>query len=139
MRQFLDCDEWREHVYRCLEDNKLPNCPHPRSQCADAFDSAQELKFHLRDVHCVQFIKGSKKSRPADEVGDTLPKRKRARGTNKNDVNMEFEAFKFIDETAKFWSHEMNETLITSSTFPSTAPSTAPSTPPSIDSTQMTD
>jgi hypothetical protein len=152
MRQFQERAGWREHVYGhhgCLEASELSKCPHPRSQCADAFVSTQELKFHLQDVHCVEFIKGSKKSRPADEVSDKHPKCRRVRGTNKNDANMEFEEiskqkFKFVDEAAKLYSHEMSGISTTSSTLPPTAPSpassdastvtlTAPSTPPSIE------
>jgi hypothetical protein len=61
MHQFLDRAKWRDHIHKHigkdLGDSKPPICPHPRPQCAEAFESVQELRFHLQDVHCLEFTR----------------------------------------------------------------------------------
>ena len=55
MRQFLDRPTWQAHLDRHNEKtgiNERLKCPHPRAQCDEAFESAQELRFHLQDIHC---------------------------------------------------------------------------------------
>ena len=54
MYQFLDRAKWRDHIHKHIGEDlggsKPPLCPHPRPQCAGAFESVQELMFHLQDV-----------------------------------------------------------------------------------------
>ena len=71
MRQFLDRPAWQGHLDQHnerLEVSEAAKCPHPRAHCDEAFDSAQELRFHLQDVHCAGCTKGLKRSGVKDEA-----------------------------------------------------------------------
>jgi hypothetical protein len=117
MHQFLDRPEWQDHIDQHsgnLGDSKAPLCPHPRVQCADAFESLQGLKFHLQDVHCVVPRKGSKRSSPESEV-DTRPYK-----FSRHNLDLDSEAYviqehKFVDEAAKLRSWESYGRSTTSS------------------------
>lgn len=79
MRQFLNRSEWQDHIDQHSENwggDKAPICPHPRGLCVDAFQSVQELKFHLQDVHCVELKEECKRSSPESEGGTKLRKLK---------------------------------------------------------------
>jgi hypothetical protein len=108
IRQFPDRPEWQDHIDQHSENlggSKVPMCPHPRGQCADAFKSAQELKFHLQDVHCVELRKGCKRSSPESEV-DTRPRKiKSPVYANPHEACVKQE-YKFVDKAANLWSRE---------------------------------
>jgi hypothetical protein len=116
MRQFLDRPEWQDHLDQHngkLEVSEVPKCPHPRAQCGEAFKSAQELRFHLQDVHCVEPTKGLKRSSVEHEAGSKPFKVKRASGANPRSSGTETDAyhkqeFKFIDDAAKMWDLEIH-------------------------------
>ncbi|KAL1847875.1 hypothetical protein Plec18170_008285 [Paecilomyces lecythidis] len=72
MYQFLNRAPWKEHVSRCFanwveEPQKISGatglvfCPHPHPKCAGFSASALELRFHLEDIHCCDFIREAKK------------------------------------------------------------------------------
>lgn len=75
-------------------------------QCEDAFKSAQEVKFHLQNVHYAEFIKASKKSKLADDVGARPCNYKMARTTFKQDPGVSIreyitQVYEFVDQTAE--------------------------------------
>jgi hypothetical protein len=116
MRQFLDQPEWQDHLdqhNRKLEVSEVPKCPHPRAQCSEAFKSAQELRFHLQDVHYAKPTKGLKRSSVEHEAGSKPFKVKRASSANPRSSGTETDAyhkqeFKFIDNAAKMWDLEIH-------------------------------
>ncbi|KAI9752223.1 MAG: hypothetical protein M1835_001112 [Candelina submexicana] len=114
MQQFPDRPKWQAHVdehVAKLDSSKTLICPHPRVQCTEAFESVQEFKFHLQDVHCVVPGKGFKRSSPESEP-DTRPRKfKRPRETNRPDPEMETEVhvkqeYHFMDEAVKLQSRD---------------------------------
>jgi hypothetical protein len=112
--QFPDRGEWREHIHGHmgnLECYKVLICPHPRPQCDEAFESEQELKFHLQDVHCYELTKGFKRLNLEHEVDAEPHEGKKARDTDHHGPDMKFDAycnqeFKFVDEGPKLCSLE---------------------------------
>ena len=94
MQHFLDREKWKTHIDRHME--RLDGCKalkrsHSRSKCVDVFPSVLELKFHLQDVHCIEFIKKIKR-RKFESEENTLPARKKRPGKIKNhgpDVKLE--------------------------------------------------
>lgn len=89
-------------------------CPHPQGWCADAFESVQELKFHLQDVHCVELRKGCKRSSPDSEV-DTRPRKIKSPGdANRHEACVKQE-YKFVDEAAKLRIRETSRESTSSS------------------------
>jgi hypothetical protein len=160
MQQFPDLAPWREHLSGHLailekqspDDSKSLKCPLVSlPQCEDAFKSAQEVKFHLQNVHCAEFVKASKKSKLTDDV-DAKPRNcKKARTTFKQDPDVSIgecatQVYEFVDQTAEQWNQKSHRTSKISSSTPSahrstslsTAPSTAPSTPPLVNSRSST-
>ena len=117
MRQFLDRAEWQNHIDQHNENlggSEAPMCPHSRWQCADAFQSVQELEFHLQDVHCVELRKECKRSSPESE-GDTRPRKiKCSNHANRHSPCFKQE-YKFVDEAAKVWSRETSRKQTASS------------------------
>ena len=116
MCQFIDRPEWQDHLNQHngkLEVSEVPKCPHPRAQCGEAFKSAQELRFHLQGVHCVELTKGLKRSSVEHEADSKPFKVKRASGANPRGSDTEIDAcreqeFKFIDEAAKLSNLEIH-------------------------------
>jgi len=73
--QFLDRERWRRHIddhIAELAGCKATKCPHPRPKCVEDFTSILELKFHLQDVHCIEFTKEIKRQR-WDSEEETMP------------------------------------------------------------------
>ena len=70
---------------------KVPICPHPRPQCDEPFESEQELKFHLQDVHCYELMKGFKRLNLENEVDAEPHEGKKARDTNHHSSDMKFD------------------------------------------------
>jgi hypothetical protein len=126
MQQFLDREKWKAHIDRHikrLDDCKATKCPHPRLKCVDAFQSVLEMKFHLQDVHCIDFTKGIKRRRSGSEVEFEPDRRKRSRRTKDHDLDVKLQTwpqftYKFVDETTKLYGQQYAGT----------------STPPSISS-----
>lgn len=111
MHQVLDRNIWREHIHQQIMNLEVPVCPHPRTQCTESFESMQELKYHLVNVHCVELKKGSKRSSPENEVHTRPPKVKRTSSIALRNYKMEVEAYrkqgyKFVNEGTKFWSQD---------------------------------
>jgi hypothetical protein len=62
---------WIIYVSKCYQDDiaqasslrndKLLRCAHLRPRCGAVFESAQKLRFHYEDVHCVAFNEGTKR------------------------------------------------------------------------------
>lgn len=89
-----------------LDDTKTLKCPYPREQCDEAFQSMQDLKFHLQDVHCVDLKRGCKRSCP-DSDATPRPSKTKISGDNhrrhpapRSDGHIKQE-YKFVDEAAK--------------------------------------
>ena len=81
------------------------------------------MKFHLQDVHCIQFTKGIKRRRSGSEVEFEPDRRKRSRRTKDHDQDVKLErwpqfTYEFVDETTKLCGQQYAGT----------------STPPSISS-----
>ena len=123
MQQFPDRLKWQLHIDEhvgMLDGSKASICPHPRTQCTEAFESVQEFKFHLQDVHCVVPGKGLKRSSPESDP-DTKPRKfRRPLETNLSDINMEIEVrikqeYQFVDEAAKLRSRDTSRKSTTSS------------------------
>lgn len=84
-----------EHVSKCvqtLDGTKAAQCPHPLPWCPTSFESAQKRRFHLQDVHCIEFPKGTKRCRSEAETeikaeNDT-DGTKKPRRSNKPDADM---------------------------------------------------
>ncbi len=160
MQQFPDLGPWREHLSghlailekQSLYDFKSLKCPLVSlPQCEDTFQSAQEVKFHLQNVHCAGFVKASKKCKLTDDGGARPRNCKKARTTFKQDSDVSIgecatQVYEFIDQTADQWdqkSHRASKISLSTpsahrSTSLSTAPSTAPSTPPLVNSRSST-
>ena len=89
-----------------LDGCKATKCLHPRPKCVDAFPSFLEMKFHLQNVHCIEFTKGVKRRRSSSKV-DTMPARKkRSRQTKDHNPDMKVDmwpqfTYEFVDETMK--------------------------------------
>jgi hypothetical protein len=64
------------------------------------------MKFHLQDVHCIEFTKGVKRGRSGSEP-ETMPARKkRSRQTKDHDQDVKLDTwpqftYAFVDETTK--------------------------------------
>jgi hypothetical protein len=155
MQPFPDLAPWREHLSGHLatlekqspDDSKSLRCPDVfLPQCEDAFKCVQEVKFHLQNVHCGEFIKASKRSKPADDEGARPRNCKMGRTTFKQDPDVSIGEFtthiyEFVDQTAEQGKQKRHRTSTPSthrSKSLSTAPSTAPSTPPLVDSGSST-
>lgn len=70
-QQFPDRLKWQSHIddyVAKLDERKTPMCPHPRTQCTEAFSSMQDLKFDLQDVHCIELRKGCKRPSPENKA-----------------------------------------------------------------------
>ena len=109
MQQFLDREKWKAHIdshIERLDGCKATKCPHPRPKCVKAFPSVLEMKFHLQDVHCIEFTKGVKRRRSGSEP-ETMPAwKKRSRQTNDHDHDVKLDTwpqltYAFVDETTK--------------------------------------
>ena len=62
MMQFPDKEVWRDHVTCCvqkLDDYSMAGCLLP--WCTTLWEGALKRQFHLQDVHCVEFTKGTKR------------------------------------------------------------------------------
>ena len=107
MQQFLDREKWKAHLdghIDMLDGCKATKCSHPRQKCVDAFPSVLELKFHLQDVHCIEFTKGIKRRRSTSGVDTMSPRRKRARIGKDRDPDVKVDiwpqsTYEFVDET----------------------------------------
>jgi hypothetical protein len=114
--RFPDRGMWKEHIHEHngnLGHNNTPKCPSQRPQCAEAFESEQELKFHLQDVHCFELMKGFKRLNLEDEADVKPSEVKKARANHhgpdmKTDPSSNQE-LKFVDETAKLWNQDTSE------------------------------
>ncbi len=126
MQQFLDQGKWKAHLdghIKLLDGCKATKCTHPRPKYVDAFPSVLELKFHLQDIHYIEFTKGIKRRRSGSEVEFEPNRRKRSRRTKDHDLDVKLETwpqftYKFVDETTKLYGQQYAGT----------------STPPSISS-----
>ena len=115
-RQFPDAGEWRVHIYQHfheLSPEKVQICPHPRPQCAVAFESEQELRFHLQDVHCPDLMKDFKRLRGAHDDEDIKASTAKRIKVFKTEPDAEFQ---FVDEGLKLWHQEAPVKSKTSST-----------------------
>lgn len=118
-QQFPDRLKWQSHIddhIAKLDERKTPICPHPRTQCTEAFSSMQDLKFHLQDVHCIELRRGCKRPSPESEgdpgsrkvriSGDVQPRGSDLRTAA--DIKPEY---KFVDEAAKMSVREVPRRL----------------------------
>lgn len=125
MRQFPDRSEWQDHINQHRENlvhNKASMCSHPQRRCADTFESVQELKYHLQDVHCVELRKGCKRFSPDSEVNTGLRKIKSPGDTNRHEACVKQE-YKFVNEAAKLRIREtFRESTSSSITFKPSTP-----------------
>lgn len=78
------------HIKR-LNDCKAIKCLHSRLKCVDAFQFVLKMKFHLQNVHCIDFIKDIKRRRSDSEVKFEPDRRKRSRRTKNHDLNVKLE------------------------------------------------
>jgi hypothetical protein len=83
----------------------------PTPTTAEAFESVQELRFHLRGVHCLELTKGFKRSKPEGEVATKPRNVNRANDTSRHCPDMEADTcpkqeYKFVDKAAKLWGQE---------------------------------
>ena len=155
MKQFLDLAPWRRHLsdhfmtfeIQRPDDPEALRCPlFPLPQCEDTFKSAQEFKFHLQNIHCAEFVKASKGSKPADDLRRSY---KMANGIFKKDHEIDTgeyapQVYEFVDQSAENWNHKRRRTSKTfptaNSTHHSMSVSTAPTaTPTLVDWTSMTE
>lgn len=123
-QQFPDRLKWQSHIddhIAKLEGEKPPICLHPRTQCTEVFFSMQDLKFHLQDVHCIEFSKGCK--RPSLESEADPESRKvrisgdvQRRGSDLWTAAHVKPEYKFVDEAAKISVREASRRSTASST-----------------------
>ena len=92
-----------------LSEDSLPSKYNSVSQCpicVEAFLSVLKMKFHLRDVHCIEFTKGVKRGRSGSETATMPAWKKRSRQTKDHDQDVKLDtwphfAYAFVDETTK--------------------------------------
>lgn len=98
MQQFLDREKRKAYInghIEMLDGCKATKCTYPRRKCVDAFPSVLEMKFHLQDVHCIEFTRGQTKYYDADVKLDSWP---------------QF-LYEFVDETTKLCGQHATGTL----------------------------
>lgn len=112
LRQYPDRGPWKDHghhhykqyIQTCLDEGKPPKCPHIGIRCVSAFNSAKQLKFHLLDVHCPDFIKEPTVLETPGEWDQEPARLKLPRRSLKKDFaagkDVKWE-YHFIDETAE--------------------------------------
>lgn len=123
MHQYRNRQTWMTHVSNCYEqdvakqtsslgNDKSLKCAHLHPRCAVAIHSAQGLRFHYEDVHCIEFTKGIKRCLSDTEIDiddnadmgvdgletpqDVTPNKACVKGTVRQTTQ-----FKFVHETGK--------------------------------------
>ena len=110
MKQFLNKEDWKDHVTQCvqsLDDSSAAGCPLP--WCTTPWEGVLKRRFHLQDVHCVEFTKGIKRDRSDYAAEDQVPtatdgdKRRcvNQAGPNRADGLHPTMGHHFIDETVE--------------------------------------
>ena len=109
--QFLDRAKWKMHVdehITTLDGSRWVQCSHPRPRCVGSFESVQDLKFHLQDVHCIEPTKRSKRRRSHDELETKPDHIKRSRRITLHNTETKINVktrpglkHEFVDETTK--------------------------------------
>ncbi|KAH7383420.1 hypothetical protein BKA64DRAFT_760093 [Cadophora sp. MPI-SDFR-AT-0126] len=144
-----DLAPWREHLsgYLAILEEQNPGDDRPLkcplvslTQYEDAFKSTQEVKFHLQNLHCAEFVKASRKSRLADDLSAGPSKRKMTKNTFKQDHHVNNRAYR-----ASVKPEEASKSKVSSSASsshraksPSMVLSTAPVSPNLFNSRRST-
>jgi hypothetical protein len=111
MNQILNREAWKAHITKyvqVLDNSSVAGCALP--WCTKSWEGVLKRRFHLQDVHCVEFTKDTKRDRPDAAVEDKeVPtatyrgKRRRVNqaGQNTADTLLLIMGHHFIDETAE--------------------------------------
>ncbi len=105
---------------RKLNDIKLFICQHSWVQCTKVFESVQELKFHLQNIHCVKLRKELKQFSSKSKVDTRSCKIRCSENTNVTDIDIKTEVrikqkYQFVNEATKLQSWNVSQKLTTSS------------------------
>jgi len=114
-----------KHLIKCIQalnDTKAIKCPHSLPWCPTSFESAQKRRFHLQDVHCIEFSKEIKRGRSNNETEtkakNDIARIKRHRRTNSVDAREATSPelkFMFINENVKIFQPKARDSTASGS------------------------